>query len=471
MQLRRVGPRPRGGASFAFADEETRAPVRMAGSWRVVVSGLVVVVAIACVVWDLGHTYDDPYILMRYARNLAGGDGWTLAPGESTANIATSTGYVLALAVMALAGLAIPLAATILFILGVAATAWFVHAERPGAGGGVAAALVILSPQLLSVRGMETWLLLGLISATAWALRADRQRAAGWLAVAAFLMRPDGVLVVVALAGWYRATRCRWPGRFLVIALIGTALVAAALAATVGIPSTLAAKRAQGLAPWWAPFGHDVGDLVGQAPVWWGLLLAGLAMNRRWLDQPALWCAVAYVAAYAVLGVASYPWYYAVPMLGLASAAGTGLGRVAPRSAVALAVLGALSVPRALPPQRAEMVEAGQWLRESAPKGATLGASEVGITGWYSDLAMRSYLGLLDPDRAKALGTPRMIEWVDEDRPDYLLVTYWAPDQATATAAADAYDPVWVGQHVQVWVRRDGGADDSPGSVTRPRSC
>lgn len=409
--------------------------------------------AAVCVVGDFGHTFDDPYILMRYARNLAGGDGWTLVPGEVTTNIATSTGYVVVLAALARVGLSVPLAATAVFAASLVGTAWFVHAARPGPGGAVGAALVVLSPQLISMRGMETWLLLALVSAATWAIDDGRDETAAWLTVGAFLVRPDGILVAVALAGWHRAVRGHWPRRYLVVAVLGTAVAGVLILATVGLPASLEAKRLQANAPWWSPFGHDIAQLVIQAPVWWGLALAGVAMNRQSLAHPVTWCAATYMVAYTVLGVASYPWYYAVPLLGLAVAAGSGLGRVSPRAALVLALAGTIAVPRTLPPQRLEMAEAGRWLRDVAPGGATLGASEIGIIGWHSDLSMRSYLGLLHAERGRALGTDRMTAWIEADRPDYLLVTYWAPDQATARVAEDDYEPAWVGQHVQVWQR------------------
>lgn len=422
-------------------------------------TGAVVVLAAVAVyvVGDVGHTYDDPYILMRYARNLVHGHGWTLAPDETTPNIATSTGYVLVLAALARAGLTLPAATTVAFAAGVVATAWFTLASRPDARGVVTVGLIVSSPQLIAVRGMETWLLLGLVSASCWALQSDRQRTAGSLVVAAFLIRPDAALLVATLTGWHRFARGRWPRAFVVIAVVGISLAALTVVTTVGFPTTLAAKRAQGGAPWWPRFGEDLGTVVAGAPVWWSLAIAGLALNRTWRDQPALWCAAGFAVAYMLLGVASYPWYYAIPTFGVATAAGTGLGRVSPRGALVLAATAALSVPTSLPPQRLEMATAGRWLREVAPPGSTLGASEIGIVGWYSDLSMRSYLGLLDPGRAEVLGTPRMTDWVHEDRPDYLLVTFWAPDRATAAAAADHYTPVWTGDHVQVWERTDTG--------------
>ncbi len=183
------------------------------------------------------------------------------------------------------------------------------------------------------------------------------------------------------------------------------------------------------------------------------------------------WLAL-HIGLYLILGVSPYIWYYlpAVPALAALAATGTAalagrLGRPRPSAKwAALAALAALALAApltshlivtghlpawaahpfggGLAPQGASASgqfdvaskvrpeakvrpyrAAGAWLAENTPPGATVGASEVGIIGYFSQRPMVDFLGLLDNDVARALAR-RDPGWALYARqPDYLVLS------------------------------------------------
>jgi hypothetical protein len=97
---------------------------------RALLLGLLLAVIIVPVTLVTSEVYDDPWILYRYAANLADGAGWTFNPGEATANAVTSPLTVLLLAAATAVGVSIPLASAALFAVAMWATGTAV-ATRP----------------------------------------------------------------------------------------------------------------------------------------------------------------------------------------------------------------------------------------------------------------------------------------------------------------------------------------------------
>lgn len=424
--------------------------------WWAVGAALSAIVA-AYVVADLGHAYDDPYISFRYAKNLLDGHGWTFNPGVASGNAATAPGYVIALAALGGLGLTIPAAASVLFAAGLWSAAWFTARTYPHAGGTAAAFLVVLSPQLVNTRGMETALMLGLAAASIWACGERRDVLAAVLLVGLACVRPDGVLLApaVVLWRWHRDGTVPW--QLIRVGTVGGIAMGLVVLATVGVPSTLAAKVAQVDGGFGVPFGTPGTWLsLGVAP-WWIVSGAGLLLNRRWRDQPAVWFGAAIAVVYGTLGVAAYAWYYAAPIYAVAVAAGAGLARRHLEPAIVAVLAAAMALSVSLPASRSGYRAAGQWLAMHSPADATVAATEVGIVGWESDRTLVSFLGLLDPARSDDLAQGDVSSWVEDYRPEYWVVNdaALALEGTARDRFGDRYDEVWRDGVIAVWARQD----------------
>ena len=172
---------------------------------------------------DWPFTTDDAYITLRYARNLAAGEGPNWNPGEPPVEGYSNFTYVLlGAAVIALDGdpvLAIKLAGVVSLGLALALLVWIVGSESNWVLGPAAAFLYLAywGVPFWAASGLETathtMLALAAIAAAAWGLGERRRGAAGfdrdrrgWLAVAGGLIlldawtRPEGPIVGMAIA-------------------------------------------------------------------------------------------------------------------------------------------------------------------------------------------------------------------------------------------------------------------------------
>lgn len=88
----------------------------MAARPLVVGSGLALIIMI--ITAFTAEVYDDPFILYRYAENLATGAGWTFNPGAPTENGVSSGLVVVVLAGLAKAGINVALGSALVFAAG-----------------------------------------------------------------------------------------------------------------------------------------------------------------------------------------------------------------------------------------------------------------------------------------------------------------------------------------------------------------
>ena len=271
------------------------------------------------------EVHDDPWILYRYAENLASGDGWTFNPGQATDNAVTSALTVLLLAGGLMIKIPIFAASTALFIVGSWAAASFTFLTLRRAGHAVAGAsagfLLVLAPPLISLRGMETALYLGLLAAAFYVVECRRYMIAGVLLGLAVLARPDAAVVAAAAVGWLILRERAVPWRIGVGAaavLLPWLAVVVPLTGSV-LPSTLEAKAAQAESGYWSGFlyGTFMFPLQKEMAFWFLLSLPlgaiGVFAAVRWRLTPliplvigTLGLAIAYGV---VLNVASYAWY------------------------------------------------------------------------------------------------------------------------------------------------------------------
>jgi hypothetical protein len=293
---------------------------------------------------------DDAYITLSYAQNLAEDLHWGLTP-HRTANSATSPLNVLLLGLAAFVvrdpvwglGAAFVLLHT-LQALGLARLARRLSLPAPTAA--VATALVLLSPLMLSIVGMEMTLALALVVWTVVASVEQRPVLFGVLTAALVLTRAD--LLVFPLALWLgnRALRRRTPAvvaSAVVVALPWYAFSWLALGALV--PDTLVIKTVSTLrwdqwdfANGWRLYlgKYTAATVLSAVPALAGLAaLVAWSATRAWRRPrwrglgpvAALGVGgVAHAVAYSLLAPPPFHWYYApsVGALTLVAAAAAG---------------------------------------------------------------------------------------------------------------------------------------------------
>ena len=437
--------------------QEAATGSRRSSPWPV---GYLAVVSIALFLAFRQWGYDDPFITYRYADNLRAGLGFVYNPGERVLSTTTPL-FALLLALVGTVWNDLPALANLIGALSLSAGGlclWDLgRSWRTPAVGWASLLLYPTFPLVVSTLGSETPLYLALCLGAIAAYARERY---GWVAVlaaGAVLARPDGALVPALLTIHFLLTRRgNLPWRAIATFLGITGVWFAFAWAYFGspLPATLLTKQHQGLmtisqlfapgllrvlrgyvAPW--PYGVEAMLAI--------LGLFGLVRwARPWLLLLA-WC-TAYFAAYCLLGVTSYFWYYAPLVPGAVAISGLGLETIArllcrvSRSRwlaaapavlvalLALAQVGALDQMRQRPDQRVAVYRAvGQWLADNTPADSTVGSLEVGIIGFYARRPMIDFAGLIQPEVAGQLAAQTTYDdaalWaVHRYWPDYLVL-------------------------------------------------
>ncbi|MCO6450696.1 MAG: hypothetical protein J5I90_07880 [Caldilineales bacterium] len=469
---------------------------------------------------------DDAFVTYRYAANLARGLGFVYNPGEQVlSTTAPFYGLLLALPVWlgwrlplvsnALGGLAIGSGGLALALIG-RSYGW------PGAGllGGL---FYVLMPLLWLALGMETALFLALVLA---AFAADANSRSGWAGVflgLAVITRYDAALAaaILFLWRWLQDRRPSW--RMILAAGLVAAPVLLYLTLTFGspLPVTLSAKQSQTdlgvtgffagtsyvqglgvlLRGWWAQTWLYVLPVAAMA-----LGLAVAVWRERWALPLVIW-AILHAFAYQALSVAPYFWYYAPLIPAAAVTMGVGvwaafnwagqrfrLGKSG-RSAILIVLTLLVSLPlvlsltgifralsaslpdpstalsKVLPEAKTESYrQAGVWLAANTPPDASVGVTEVGVMGFFSQRPMVDFLGLIQPDAAAALGRGDPLWTLYTYQPDYLALIAANPLYNVDPRGDDwfqaAYEPVhriddprfW-GSPVTIYERRADAVD------------
>lgn len=424
--------------------------------------------------------YDDPFIIYRYAANLAQGNGFVYNLGEHTLS-STSILLVLLLAGLYHLSANLPrwavLISSLCLALGGLALWDLARSWHTPLVGWAALLLYPTFPLLLITISSEMSLVLAL-SLAAWAAYARRRYTiAAALAALAVLARPDAFLVAAILATCYvwkhrRRLGYNFPWRALL--LFCGILLAWALFAWLyfgsPLPRTLGVKHYQGLMAQASLF---LPGLFRQAakflhyPFWWLemlLVAAGvqvaLVRYRKWL--PFLSWALVYSLAYTLLGVTNAAWYYAPLAPSFVAATGLGLlaaqqrwgprlsawlerrraahpgglGRLSPARPWLLILLAALlfagqarlmwGLHTAPDPRFPVYRSIGKWLANQTPPEARVGVLEIGIIGYFSGRTMIDFAGLLQPGTVAYLEDSSYdavaLRVVEQYRPEYIVL-------------------------------------------------
>lgn len=472
-------------------------------------------VAIAAVVgvvafwWVRGSLIDDAYITLDYARSLATELHWGLIE-QSTANSATSPLNValiaLATSVLRVTGGIHPVAGLgCLFVACFAALAWWwvritdalrLHPLATPLG----VVLTALSPFMLSAAGMEV-LVAATILTGMLAMACDRRPAAfGVLSGLALLTRLDLIVFVVILvlaASGIRAGILKAAGTTVLVA--APWFVASWFLLGSAIPDTFVIKTLQGSFGGWTFAGGPLfyfdrfpaATLVSFAPAAlaavlvpvWCVLRPFRGSERMRALAPVMGIGMggaAYYAAYSVMGVPPYQWYF-VPVMSagaivtcafaaswprgraITTRVGGGLAGVATVAVVVASVVVAVGdgVPWRTAPVFGNWATPADYARVGRQVGPRVGDAAVRAPPEIGTLAYFCHCAIVDPyaDRGRTIplidkrieqagpvmGTLLRVNylWLDRDTPPltpkYRLV--WAPGPGGGPDVWPTYSP------------------------------
>lgn len=434
---------------------------------------------------------DDPYITYRYALNLLAGNGMVYNAGERVLSTTTPL-YTLLLALLGWFYPDIPALGYWISVLSYGVAAYFLYLLASGigwrAGGALSGVILLAAPALVMTFGLETGFYL-MLALGAFALYFARHVSLAFAVCALLtLTRNDGAIVTGLMAGHYlwsrravltRAGFSRESLRALVPLLVYVVIFGPWLGLAwwyfgSPFPFTLAAKIAQAQSGLWDPFGVGFLKWARANALWLAPLLVFSAGGVVWAIRrraPVLlvgaW-ALLHLAAYALLGVAFYPWYVAPLLPALTLFAGIGIevgvrefgrrrfvfviGKIPrqavnppPRVAVRLApdtlrppvlllcvFLGLglvwlelradLAAGMYQPsPKVTAYARAAEWIRQNTPTDATVDALEVGIIGFGDERRTYDFVGLVDPAQIPYLRTQKFADGVRRRAADYVI--------------------------------------------------
>ncbi len=435
---------------------------------------------------------DDAFITFRYAENFSRGLGLVFNVGEWHLGVTAPFYGLLLGAVAFVTGLDVMEVAVVVWVMAGALFAMgcrVLFRDAPlGALAVLVAWVVLRDPLTRATIGMESPLFVAVCIWALVAFRDGRGATLGVLLGIAGLTRPDAVFLAAVLFGIWLVRR----DGALRPALVAISVVAAAWCAwsipTYGspVPATVAAKAGQARSGIWA---HPYGEMLVtrwlvDGPIWlWVLtgfgILSTVVRRERTGLALTLWF-VAQQAAYSLVGVPAYPWYYVV-FLGQAAVlaaygiayAPTWLRRASemrrrwPVDVAALLGLAALLTSEAgglrripdrlraasMEPAHA-YVDIGRWMQRNTPPEASIACIEVGMLGYYAKRPLADFLGLVSSGIAPLVPDHHHVDHVMRtQRPDYVLAfdPITAQEADLAQHLLHAYEPVdatWPGRRL-----------------------
>ena len=420
-----------------------------------------------------GLPFDDSYISLLFARNLAN-HGFLTFDGETASAGATSLLHVAILALPIKLGVdpvkASVAAGVVLHLALVPAVywlAWTIFRDRlvstlAGASVGVIGYLAFDA-----LNGMETtlFLLVSTLAAAAFLSARDDRRLllAGAFAALTVLGRPEGVLLVGAMALYYvldprregEALASSQSARRLAL------LVAPSAAALLGLaffywaatgsfsPGTATAKLLffrEFELPLQTKFNMANGGIANfMAPLLPWLALAAFGVRRREaLLFAFVW--VPFIIMYFLLfpGGLTHYWYRyqhlflpAIAVFAAGGAVSLVRGRtyrtndLVSAGVLAVVLLGAVAFQYEsfrdnyaadVQLNQGRQVALARYLNELVPPGQTIATHDIGAIGYYTEREVIDLVGLVNPDVIEYHDGRHLWAYIDQARPDYLVV-------------------------------------------------
>lgn len=420
----------------------------------------------------VGLPFDDSYISLQFARNLAE-HGFLTFDGETASAGATSLLHVAIMAVPIKLGaapvkvsLAVGIASQMALVAAVYWLAWSIFRERWTAVLAAISIGIMGYLALDALNGMETTLFLLMTTGAAAAFFSAKSwqgyLTAGVLVALSILTRPDGVLLLAAMGLFYVITRdspiiqlTSEDLRRLAMIVLPSVLVLIGLASYYGVttetitPGTATAKlyffrqfEQSYLQRYdWAQGG--VANFI--APVLPWLVLAGFAIRRREAVLFALFW-VEFIIMYFMLfpGGLWHYWYryqhVFLPPLAVFGAAGL-LSLVRGRTwrkteVVAGAAIGLVLVGLTafqyenfrnhymfeISVNEGRQVGIAEFLRDEAPPDVAIATHDIGAIGYFSQRDVIDLVGLVNPEVIDFHVGRQLREYVDDVRPGYIVV-------------------------------------------------
>ncbi|MFN3652141.1 MAG: hypothetical protein ACK47B_21400 [Armatimonadota bacterium] len=408
--------------------------------WALFLACAAVGVRWAYLFWT-GAIYEDAFISLRYAENLAAGHGLVYNPGERVFGASTPL-HVLFLAGFSRLGLD-PLY-WVRLLTGLADGLTLLLWARWLGGQTRSLPAVLwwsllfgLSPVIVpvSVSGMETSFALLLLTLAFLADAADRPRALGAALGLLTLVRPEGALAGLVLLGlrWRRTGRLPWAPALLAAVLVAPWVIPATLYYGSPVPHSIPAKAAaynlhrpshwpnvQDTLAQVLPAHLPAGRLLALALLA-PCLMAGLRAGWRTPARPLVLLLGVWWAYLVLPKTLLFVWYfpllllpaYVLSALGFASLhrlaqdrLRPGTARAASAGVLALFALGLVAwlLPTAADSRRQQEGETsvrreiGLWLRERTPPGARVAMEPIGYVGYYSQRPVLDEVGLVSPE-------------------------------------------------------------------------
>jgi arabinofuranosyltransferase len=417
---------------------------------------------------------DDALIYARYTRNALHGMGLVFNAGEHVNALTSPLFSVLLLATSWLLHGNVLLAEMLLSAVFLAASCILAEELAPWSG-----ALIASTYYFYLCFGMETTLFLFLIMLSFFLYREDKLDLVPTVALLTALTRFEGGLLAVVIAADMWRTR-QFPR---MRALLLPALI---LVGYLGfnlhfygslLPSSASAKFGQGFSGYWGkwprafthvrPILAFFHDSIYVLPVAFILGIFGVRsrqgtpMNRILL--PFLGGLLAF---YLLLNIPNYHWYDAPFLFFLLIYAVAGV----PNTRLAHILLAAVIVQCAAAAAwnlhhsgpRADYVAAAEWISSHSAPGAKIAAVETGTIGWNTDRYVDDILGLTNPKNALLLQHRDLFTWLEEDKPDFVIVHHPAAFGENAATASShyVYEPIHFGS---VYLMRRKDTTKAPG--------
>jgi len=412
-------------------------------------------------------SYDDPYITYRYAYNLAHGRGFVYNPSDKVLST-TSPFFAVLLSIPSLffddiSKVAIGIGCVSLGVSGYLFWVLGKKLQLPVVGW-VGLFLLPLFPLPITTISSETPLYLAFVLASIVMYISQKYFLTSIFCAVLIFLRPDGVLLAILLTLHWVLSRIKRLGisgtlkdfknvgiiPFLVFIILNIIFWGSIwLYFGSPIPVTLYAKQKQGLMSISQKFFPGFISLIKdytKTPVYIiEAILATLGIpilfaRYRKVSLLIGWTII-YFAAYSILGVSRYFWYYAPLVPGFIFLVGLGIQsiwnwgetltdqyKLIVKVITTILIIGlifnqGLNVLK-LSHNRDVRIEiykaAGKWLNENTHVNDKVGALEIGIIGYYSDRYMIDFAGLLQPSVASKLKT----ESTYEDTASYAIETY-----------------------------------------------
>jgi hypothetical protein len=438
---------------------------------------------------------DDLFIHLRFARNLAAHGEWSFNPGVPVAG-ATSPPWVLALAVLHLAGLhdvvAAKLIATACAAALVVVVAVVVRREAGGSAA-AAAALVVAAGHWLTLwtaGGMETPLVPLLLVAgwTCLSGRRPRPLAAGLLWGIATWTRPDAAPAAAVLVAFGLLERGRTArGRLLTGFAVAAASWPLISRVTLGswLPVTAAAKGASGIDPGslFAAVVRTSMVAASESLPLVALAVAAVVSDRHVRQRWRAWLPLAAAAStfpagfavnHALGGVEATgryltPWFVLASVAAVMACAGWWHGvrrrRLAVAAAVALAVAQSVAlawlhrspVLRYHDYHRRSLVTAARWLAEHAQRTDLVFAGDIGVIGYVGDVRVLDPAGIVNPDAPRWAVAGRTWDEIRRRRPRFAIDPAWFPGFDPSRFGPHTSRVIFHHEHVGYRWRREPG--------------